>query len=203
LCHPLQIDNNLALHHPDIGQTAMDFTTPHFLLSSHIDRTQGSGQWQFVLRSKDGTQRFAAEDAEPDLPSERLDLLTVVRALESLDQPSRVTLVECSDYVWKGVRYGLPEWRSNGWRWEFFGQMVPVKNWDLWQRLDRALRFHDVECKRRRFDRPIQPEEGVNKPHWGEKLAEGLRGKLADWLKYAAKLRTYFKNRPEPCLPRP
>ena len=176
----------------------MDFTTPHFLLFSHIDHAQGSGQWQFVLRTKDGTQRFEAKDAEPELSSERLDLLTVVRALESLDQPSRVTLVECSDYVWKGVRYGLPEWRTNGWRWEFFGQMVPVKNSDLWQRLDRALRFHDVECQRRRFDRPNHPQEGVNTPHWNKKTVGGLRGKLSDWLKYAAKLRTCFKNGSQP-----
>ena len=137
----------------------MDFTTPHFLLFSHVDHAQRSGQWQFVLRSKDGTQRFEAEDAEPDL-RRTTGPADVVRALESLDQPSRVTLVECSDYVWKGVRYGLPEWRTNGWRWEFFGQMVPVKNSDLWQRLDRALRFHEVECRRRRFDRPATAARG-------------------------------------------
>jgi len=166
----------------------MDLTTPHFLMFSHIDHSQQSGQWQFVLRTKDGTQRFEAHDAEPDLSSERLDLLTVVRALESLDQPSRVTLVECSDYVWKGVRYGLQEWRSSGWRWEFFGQMVPVKNSDLWQRLDRALQFHDVECRRRRFDQPRQPQVGIRQPHWKAKSARGLRGKLSDWLKYAAGL---------------
>jgi ribonuclease HI len=164
----------------------MDFTTPHFLLFSHIDHAQGSGQWQFVLRTKDGTQRFEAQDAEPELSCERLDLLTVVRALESLDQPSRVTLVECSDYVWKGVCYGLSDWRSNGWRWEFFGQMVPVKNSDLWQRLDRALRFHDVECQRRRFDGPSCQKEGGAKPHWDTKSARGLRGRLANWLKCAS-----------------
>ena len=74
--------------------------------------------------------------------------------LESLDQPSQVTLVECGRYVRQGLQYGLAEWRENGWRWEFFGDMVPVKNGDLWQRLDRALRFHQVECCRRRFDPP-------------------------------------------------
>jgi ribonuclease HI len=178
----------------------MDFTTPHFLLFSHIDHAPHGGQWQFVLRSKDGTQRFEAQDAEPDLSSERLDLLTVVRALESLDQPSRVTLVECSDYVWKGIRFGLPEWRTNGWRWEFFGQMVPVKNSDLWQRLDRTLRFHNVECQRRRFDRPHHPQECVNRPHWTTKLAGGLRERLSDWVKFAAKLGACFKNRSEPVV---
>ena len=43
-----------------------------------------------------------------------------------------MTLVECSDYVWSGVRYGLAEWRGSDWRWDYFGQMVPVKNSDLW-----------------------------------------------------------------------
>jgi ribonuclease HI len=164
----------------------MDHTTPDFLLFSHVDRSGQSGQWQFVLRSKDGSQRLEAQDAEADLPVERLELLTVVRALESLDQPSRVTLVECSDYVWTGVRYGLSEWRSNDWRWEFFGQMVPVKNSDLWQRLDRALEFHDVECRRRRFDPPHSNCEGTNSAESAVEPNRGIRRRLSDWLKYAA-----------------
>jgi ribonuclease HI len=168
------------------GQQAMVANSPHFHLIAHIDRSGRSGQWQFALRSQDGTQRFEAHDAEADLSVERLDLLTVVRALESLDQPSRVTLVECSDYVWTGVRYGLLEWRGSDWRWELFGQMVPVKNADLWQRLDRALQFHDVECRRRRFDTPHgQRNNAVNVPHFALP-EEGVRGKLSDWVKYAA-----------------
>jgi ribonuclease HI len=161
-------------------------TSPHFHLISHIDRSGSSGQWQFALRSLDGTQRFEAHDAEPDLSVERLDLLTVVRALESLDQPSRVTLVDCSDYVWTGVRYGLLEWRGNDWRWEFFGQMVPVKNADLWQRLDRALQFHDVECRRRRFDRPHGQRQNSANARLSARPEGGVSGKLSDWVKYAA-----------------
>ncbi len=164
----------------------MDFTTPHFLLYSTVDRSAGSGRWQFALRTSDGAQRFEAADAEPDLPSERLDLLTVIRALESLDQPSRVTLVDCSDYIWKGVLYGLPEWRSNGWRWEFFGQMVLVKNSDLWQRLDRALRFHNVECRRRRIDQPHNTVVVAKPHHLDNPPVVGIRERLADWVRYAA-----------------
>jgi ribonuclease HI len=156
-------------------------------LFAHIDRSGCSGQWQFVLRSRDGAQRFEASDAEADLPVERLDLLTVVRALESLDQPSRVTLVECSDYVWTGVRYGLVEWRTSDWRWEFFGQMVPIKNADLWQRLDRALQFHDVECRRRRFDSPHSSGERAENGHGAMGTNGGIRQKLSGWLKYATR----------------
>ncbi len=167
----------------------MEADTPHFLLSSHIDRNGQSGQWRFVLRSKDGARRFEAEDAEADLPVERLDLLTVVRGLEALDQPSRVTLVDCSDYIWTGIRYGLVEWRSNEWRWEFFGQMVPVKNSDLWQRLDRALQFHDVDCRRRRFDLPHSHSAGTE-PANRVVISQsngGLRKKLSGWLKCVAR----------------
>jgi ribonuclease HI len=166
--------------------TAMNIPAPHFLLTSQINLGKESGRWRFALRSADGAQRFEAEDAEPGLQGERLDLLTVVRALESLDQPSQVTLVDCSQYIWKGVRYGLPEWRANGWRWEFFGQMVPVKNCDLWQRMDRALTFHEVECRRRRFDPPHQVVCKPCSAIRGKKTAWGISDKLWGWIKYTA-----------------
>jgi ribonuclease HI len=161
---------------------------PHYLLLSQVDRTEGSGRWQFVLQADDGARQFEASDTEPGLQGERLDLLTVVRALESLDQPSQVTLVDCPDYVWKGVRFGLHEWSANGWQWEFFGRMVPVKNSDLWQRMDRALRFHDVECRRRRFDPPHHSLSGVVRSRGQERSTWGLRKKFADWLKYAKRI---------------
>ena len=110
------------------------------------------GSWRFVLRPVDGSAIVEAADVEPDAWGERLELLTVVRALESLDQPSWVTIVGCSRYIEQGVSYGVAEWRENDWRWEFFGQMVPVRDSDLWQRMDRALQFHRVDCGNRRFD---------------------------------------------------
>lgn len=164
----------------------MDLSTPHYLLYSRVDRAEAAGRWQFVLRAADGGEQFEASDREPGLQGERLDLLCVVRALESLDQPSCVTVVDCSDYVWKGVQYGLPEWRDNGWRWEFFGQMVPVKNSDLWQRMDKALQFHRVECRRRRFDPGHQRLAGPARPTQQETEVSGIRKKLADCVKYAA-----------------
>jgi len=140
----------------------MNVPTPHYLLFSEADRRDRSGRWRFALCLADGSVEYEAADVEPEVHGERLDLLTVVRALESLDEPAQVTLVGCSSYVRQGLRYGLPEWRDNGWRWEYFGQMVPVKNGDLWQRLDRALRFHKIDCRHRRFDPPhLGGEEAV------------------------------------------
>ncbi len=83
---------------------------------------------------------------------ERLELLAVVRGLEALEQPSKVTLVTTSRVVRRGLRFGLELWRENQWHWERFGRMAPIKNADLWQRVDRALHIHDVSCRTLRFD---------------------------------------------------
>lgn len=135
---------------------------PHFLLFAEtgpevrvadLGGTQGTwGAWRFVFRAANGAAHFEAADVETDVVGERLDLLTLVRALEALDQPSRVSLIGCSSYIRQGIQFGMPEWRTNDWMWEWFGQMVPVKNADLWQRLDRLMSFHEVECRMRRID---------------------------------------------------
>lgn len=103
--------------------------------------------WRFVLQSADGGDRLEAADEEPDARGERLDLLAVVRGLEALDQPSHVTLVTASRYIRHGLVYGLAEWRENDWRWDRFGEMAPVKNSDLWRRVDQALAFHSLVCR--------------------------------------------------------
>ena len=167
----------------------MDVATPHYLLYSEISRASGVGYWRFVIRLADGSEQYQAADVEPGLQGDRLELLTVIRALESLDQPSQVTVMGCSEYVRNGMQYGLPEWQANGWQWEFFGQMTPVKNCDLWQRMDRVLRFHRVECVRRRFDAPHNetpaPMGAAVKQQKSEKQeACGLRVGLNNWLNY-------------------
>lgn len=127
---------------------------PHYLLFSESCRDDCHSQWRFVLQTIDGSEQLEAADAEPNVHGERLELLAVVRGLEALEQPSRVTLVTPSKYVNRGLNYGLEEWRANDWQWEHFGEMVPVKNRDLWQRVDRALAFHKLECRTWRFDLP-------------------------------------------------
>jgi ribonuclease HI len=128
----------------------MSVPAPHFLLFSESRRRSAKSppcDWRFVLQSLDGSSRLEATDAEPAVGGERLELLAVVRGLEALEQPSRVTLVTPSKYVARGLSNGLQDWRENDWNWEHHGQMVPIKNRDLWQRLDRALAFHRVQCR--------------------------------------------------------
>ena len=103
----------------------MNSPTPHYLLKTEASRegvrdSGGSCCGRSTVRPP-----IEAADVEPDVWGERLDLLTAVRALESLDQPSWVTLVGCTRYVEQGILYGIAEWKENDWRWECFGQMVP------------------------------------------------------------------------------
>jgi len=119
---------------------------PHFLLTASGSPTCGRGHWQFALEGC-GRKRLEVEDFEPFTQGQRLELFAVIRGLEALEQPSQVTLLTASTYVKRGIIYGLDDWRASGWCWESHGKMVPVKNGDLWQRLDRALQVHSVECR--------------------------------------------------------
>jgi len=119
-----------------------------------FDQQRPLGRWRFLLTSADGSQRVAASDCEPGTCGERLELLAVVRGLEALDRPAHVTLLTDSLYVRGGLQHGLRAWRENGWRWERFGELVPVKHQDLWKRVNRALQFHSLNCRTWRIDRP-------------------------------------------------
>jgi ribonuclease HI len=107
----------------------------------------GAGCWRFVLRLPSGETSLEAADEEPEATPQRLELLAVVRGLEALEQPSRITLVTSSAHLRRGLCHGLTQWKENDWQWERYGRMTPVKNDDLWRRLDRLLMFHSVECQ--------------------------------------------------------
>ena len=176
----------------------MRAAVPHYLLYSEAGRGVEPGSWRFILQATEGSNQVEVADAEPDIRGERLSLLTVVRALESLDQPSHVTLMTSDPYVRQGIRFGLSEWRSNGWQWEFFGQMVPIKHSDLWQRMDRALRFHRMEFGCWRIDRAHGPEQS---PVPAKQVASGhsevhQQVSQSHWLRTVwASLRAGFRSR--------
>lgn len=161
---------------------------PHYLLYVDTARDNGSGQWQFTLKHANGSDQFRVSDMEPGVSGERLELLTIVRALESLDQPSRITLNSCHSYIRQGMQHNIYEWRSNNWQWEFFGYMVPIKHADLWQRIDHLLHVHSVECRKWRFDAPhpiLAGPKTKEKPH---SLKWGIRVAVENWLKYAVRM---------------
>lgn len=125
----------------------MHTALPHYLLHAEAYRPdRGAPRWKFALQSVGGEDRLSAADSESTTRRSRLELLAVVRGLEALDRPSRVTLLTRSRYVSRGIRRQLAHWRENGWQWERFGKMEPIRDYDLWRRVDRALEIHNVEC---------------------------------------------------------
>jgi hypothetical protein len=98
---------------PRILANLMHPHNPHFLLYSEsaIDG-ESRPTWKFVLQAVGDDEHFAAADTEPGARSSRLELLAVVRGLEALDQPSRVTLLTRSRYVRRGIRRELNHWRE-------------------------------------------------------------------------------------------
>ena len=131
----------------------MQANRPHYLLYSAADCPAYDGpRWHFTLQSLGGQEHLTASDIEPGTQANRLELLAVVRGLEALEQPSRVTLLTHSRYVYRGLRRGLSQWRDRQWQWERFGQLVPIRNHDLWRRIDRALEYHEIECCQAELD---------------------------------------------------
>jgi len=141
---------------------------PHYLLFAEANVEENAlcnaGRWRFALESLDGSSKIEAEDVDDDARLDRLNLLAVVRGLEALEGPSRVTLLTMSWYVRRGFSEGLELWRQNNWRWETFGQMTSVTNEDLWRRVDRALQFHIVQCRTWRLDASEVPAPHVALP---------------------------------------
>jgi ribonuclease HI len=125
----------------------------HFLLYTEATRSEDSTpRWKFMLQSVGGDVKLSADDSELNSRSSRLELLAVVRGLEAIDRPARVTLLTGSRYVGRGIRRQLSQWREDNWQWERFGEFVPIRDKDLWQRVDHALQYHQVECRECKAD---------------------------------------------------
>ena len=125
----------------------MQAPVDHFLLYTEAARSDDSApHWKFVLQSVGGDVQLSADDTELNSRTGRLELLAVVRGLEAIDRPARVTLLTGSRYISRGIRRQLSQWREDNWQWERFGEFVPIRDKDLWQRVDHALQYHQVEC---------------------------------------------------------
>ncbi|MEK9673743.1 MAG: ribonuclease HI [Rhodospirillaceae bacterium] len=99
----------------------------------------GPGGWGAVLRWRGHEKELSGGEA--DTTNNRMELMAAIRAFEALTRPSTVRLVTDSVYVKDGITKWIHGWKRNGWR---TANKKPVKNEDLWQRLDAALQGHDV-----------------------------------------------------------
>ena len=152
---------------------------PHYLLFcdgnvSANGENAGSqrGRWRFVLENLVSGERIEATDQEIACAPDRSALVAVLRGLEALEQPSRVTLVTTSRYVTRGLQYGLSEWRDNDYSWEHFGTVQPIRNADIWRRIDRALAYHQVQCRWMAQEGVTEPQDEVHVPEVASKRIE-------------------------------
>jgi ribonuclease HI len=100
----------------------------------------GPGGWGVLLVA--GGRERELHGGEPATTNNRMELTAVIRALEALPPASRVRLYTDSQYVQKGMTEWISSWKRRGWR---TADKKPVKNEDLWKRLDEAARRHQVE----------------------------------------------------------
>ncbi|MCG6866292.1 MAG: ribonuclease HI [Thiogranum sp.] len=99
----------------------------------------GPGGWGVVLRY--GRHEKELYGGEPDTTNNRMELMAAIKGLESLTRDCKVRVTTDSVYVRSGITEWLPNWKKRGWK---TAAGKPVKNLDLWQRLDQAAQAHDV-----------------------------------------------------------
>ncbi|EAQ14244.1 ribonuclease HI [Maritimibacter alkaliphilus HTCC2654] len=107
----------------------------------------GPGGWGVLMQAKDGgtvVKERTLSGGEPATTNNRMELMAAIMALETLERASKITIVTDSAYVKNGVTGWIHGWKRNGWR---TANKKPVKNVELWQRLDEAAKRHDVEWR--------------------------------------------------------
>ncbi|GAB5503757.1 ribonuclease HI [Pyruvatibacter sp.] len=100
----------------------------------------GPGGWGAILTSGDNEREISGGEA--DTTNNRMELMAAIMALETMKRPVEVHLHTDSTYVRDGITKWIHGWKKNGWR---TAAKKPVKNADLWQRLEEAASRHTVE----------------------------------------------------------
>jgi ribonuclease HI len=103
----------------------------------------GPGGWGALLLFPDGEERELS-GADPDTTNNQMEMMAAISALESLEEPHHIVLYTDSSYLKNGIQRWMENWQANGWK---TSTGDPVKNQDLWQRLDAAKQRHGIEWR--------------------------------------------------------
>ncbi|HEX6860607.1 MAG TPA: ribonuclease HI [Caulobacteraceae bacterium] len=103
----------------------------------------GPGGWGAILIAANGTEKELC-GGEAATTNNRMELMAAIQALEALKKPCKVELHTDSTYVMKGISEWVHNWKRRGWK---TASKDPVKNEDLWRRLDEARLRHDVDWR--------------------------------------------------------
>ena len=100
----------------------------------------GPGGWAAILRSKGVEKELSG--GEKETTNNRMEMMAVIVALEALTQTCNVKITTDSQYVMKGMMEWLPNWKKRNWK---TANKKPVKNVDLWQRMEKAAAQHNLD----------------------------------------------------------
>ena len=100
----------------------------------------GPGGWGALLRFKDSEKTL--KGAVSDTTNNRMELQAAISALESLSLPCKIKLTTDSRYVMDGIQQWMPNWKKRGWK---TANKKPVKNEDLWRKLDELVSAHEID----------------------------------------------------------
>lgn len=123
-----------------------DFDPDKKIVTIHTDGAcsgnPGPGGWGVLMSFNGSTKEMSGGEAETT--NNRMELMAAIMALESLKRSCQIKLHTDSVYVQNGITDWITNWKRNGWR---TAARKPVKNADLWQRLDEARTKHDVSWR--------------------------------------------------------
>ena len=100
----------------------------------------GPGGWAAILRYGDFKKEMSG--ADPDTTNNRMEMMAVIEGLAALKEPCKVVVEIDSEYVKNGITTWIHGWKSRGWK---TADKKPVKNVDLWQRLEAQAALHHVK----------------------------------------------------------
>ena len=99
----------------------------------------GPGGWGAIMRFNGSEKEFSGGEAEST--NNRMEMMAAIAALEQLSRPCTVRIYTDSTYLKDGITQWIHNWKRNGWRTK---ARKPVKNVDLWQRLDQIIELHEI-----------------------------------------------------------
>lgn len=120
----------------------------HLYTDGACSGNPGPGGWAFLLRHPETGKELQRAGGEPETTNNRMELTAVVEGLATLKRPTLVELFTDSVYVGKGLSEWMPKWKQNGWRRREGKRWAPVKNEDLWRRLDQLAATHTIKYTR-------------------------------------------------------
>lgn len=122
------------------GQPADRSSTVNIFTDGACSGNPGPGGWGAILRWRGQEKELSGGEAETT--NNRMELMAAIAGLEALKKPAKVCVTTDSTYVRDGITSWIHNWRRNGWK---NAAKKPVKNADLWQRLDAATSGHTID----------------------------------------------------------